>query len=287
MATLHTFGCSITQGFALPDVVRPVLDDGGRPLTESQLAAQGIDWSDIHLYQPSEWAWPRVLASLLGCPVINHARRGACFQQIARQCAVAQKNIQPQDVVIVMWTYLSRLSLQWPARTAVPFCNIVNPHWGWQTVRLGFNKLMGLERAQSSPPHQDEEIQRYIHNATRYTYLNPRGVYNTLYNHMVLQQITDGFLRATGARVIHLSVETESAPRQLERARGELEPSLREPQHIPHPTEWYHLTVDHRSCAVILDPRIDRADNDMHPSVTHHRNFAEHIHQQYFRTTEN
>ena len=25
MTTLHTFGCSITQGYALPDVVQPIL----------------------------------------------------------------------------------------------------------------------------------------------------------------------------------------------------------------------------------------------------------------------
>ena len=33
MTTLHTFGCSITQGFALPDVVKPILDDSGKPIT--------------------------------------------------------------------------------------------------------------------------------------------------------------------------------------------------------------------------------------------------------------
>jgi len=280
-------GCSITQGFALPDVIRPVLNDQGELLTEQQLTDQGVDWNDIHLYQPSEWAWPQVLARLLGCPVINHARRGACFQQIARQCAVAQKTIQPQDVVMVMWTYLSRLSLQWPSRTAVPFCTVAGPTWGWRTVRLGFNKLMGLEPVTHSSQDADEYIQRYIDTATRHTYLNPLGIYNRYYNHMVLQQITDGFLRATGARVIHLSVETETAESQLEQARGELEVSLKEYQRIPPPSEWYHLTVDHDSCRVILDPRIPLAGNSMHPSVTHHHNFAEHIHQQYFRTTEN
>ena len=77
MTTLHTFGCSLTQGFALPDVVKPIsqeeLTNLGRP----------FHWTDVHLYEPSKYAWPQVLADQLNIPVINHARRGACFQQIA------------------------------------------------------------------------------------------------------------------------------------------------------------------------------------------------------------
>ena len=135
MKTLHTFGCSITQGFALPDVVKPVCDSSGRPLSPEEISEQRIDvqWEDIHLYQPSQYAWPAVLGDRLGIPVQNHARRGACFQQIARQCAVEAKNIHSDDIVIVMWTYLSRISLQWPARTSVPLANIVDPDSAWRT----------------------------------------------------------------------------------------------------------------------------------------------------------
>ena len=80
--TLHTFGCSITQGHALPDVVKP-------PLTAEEEAKLGRSshWSDEHILKPSKYAWPKVLGDRLGMPVENYARRGACFQQIARQCA--------------------------------------------------------------------------------------------------------------------------------------------------------------------------------------------------------
>ena len=81
-----------------------------------------FDWNKVHLYQPSDYAWPQVLADKLNVPVINHARRGACFQQIARQCAVAAQDIYPDDIVIVMWTYLSRLSLQWACKN---FCSFL------------------------------------------------------------------------------------------------------------------------------------------------------------------
>jgi hypothetical protein len=286
MKQLHVFGCSISQGFALPDVVKPVLDDRGLPLT-GDLATQrieelGLHWSDIHLYQPSKLAWPQVLADQLGIPVENHARRGACFQQIARQCAAAAKTIGPDDVVIVMWTYMSRLSLQWPARTAVPFCTIADPNWGWRTVILGFNRLFGLEHSKTSTPATDDRIQQYIEQSTKNTYLDPMGVYNRYYNNLVLQSMTDGFLRSTGARVIHLSVEADPVLTQLEEARQQLDPTLREPYTIPDPRDWYAVPVDHDSCFVILDPSIPPAENDMHPSVTHHANFARHLYKKYF-----
>lgn len=282
MTTLHTFGCSITQGFALPDVVRTLRDDSGRPLTEDELAQQGITWNEIHIYEPSQFAWPAVLAGKLGIPVVNHARRGACFHQIARQCAVTAHSIKPQDTVIVMWTYLSRLSLQWPARTAVPFCNIANPGWGWQTVILGFNKFFGLEQIKTASKTVDQDTERYIESSTKNTYLDPRGIYDRYYNSLVLQTMTDGYLRSTGARVIHLSVETEPVLHQLEQARSALDPSLASPYRIPDPRTWYTLTVDYDSSFVILDPDIPLAENDMHPSVQHHANFADHIYRRYF-----
>ena len=60
MTTLHTFGCSITQGYALPDVVQPILDENGKELTEEQVLKLGdsFDWNKVHLYQPSDYAWP-------------------------------------------------------------------------------------------------------------------------------------------------------------------------------------------------------------------------------------
>lgn len=286
MTTLHTFGCSITQGHALPDVVKPLLDAQGNPLSDQaviELDQRGeFNWEDIHILAPSRYAWPQVLADQLGIPLENHARRGACFQQIARQCAVNAPRITRDDIVIVMWTYLSRLSLQWPARTSVPFCNIADPNWGWKTVILGMNKFFGLSGASAKTTSVDERIQDYIERATKQTYLDPLGVYNRYYNSMVLQTVVDGHLRSTGARVIHLSVETDSLPVQLEQARQELDPSLREPYVIPDPGSWYTLDVDHDSCWVILDPDIPLAPNDMHPSVEHHQNFARHIHGVYF-----
>ena len=277
MSTLHVFGCSITQGFALPDVVRPLTDE------QKQSLGRAFHPMDCHIYAASQYAWPQVLADRLGITVHNHARRGACFQQIARQCAVAVRDIQPQDTVIVMWTYLSRLSLQWPARTAVPFCNVIVPNWGWSTRILpGFNKFFGLSAAPTDTEQSDQRIHRYIEDSARTTYLDPLGVYNQYYNNLVLQVMTAGFLARTAARVIHLSVETDSSLDQLENARQALDPTLREPYVIPDPRTWYDLQVDHDSCFVIHDPSIPPAENDMHPSVTHHENFADRVYARYF-----
>jgi len=150
-------------------------------------------------------------------------------------------------------------------------------------MTLGFNKFFGLSHSDISTDSSDKHIQQYIHDATKNTYLDPMGVYNRYYNNLVLQSMTDGFLRATGARVIHLSVEAQTALEQLEQACQDLDPSLRTPYAIPHPDSWYSIPVDYDSCRVILDPTIALADNDMHPSVQHHSNFAEHVLKLYFQ----
>jgi hypothetical protein len=271
MKTLHTFGCSITQGHALPDVIRP-------PLTQAELAALGrpAHWSDEHILAPSSHAWPQVLGDRLGIPVQNHARRGACFQQIARQCAVAAPSIQPGDTVMVMWTYMQRVSLQWPARTSVPLTHLVDTNI-WRTyIRPGFNKLFGLSISDRSNKDIDECIYTYIHNSSRYTF-DPLGIYDRCHNNLVLQTMCDGFLKATGARVIHLSVEPQSCLAQLDAARLNLHESLREPYVIPNPAEWYNLAVDHDCYRVIHDPSLPTAGDDCHPSVEHHKNFAEYV----------
>lgn len=272
--TLHTFGCSITQGFALPDVVRSITPE------EEQALGRPFHWTDVHVLAPSKYAWPAVLAQQLAVPVRNYARRGACFQQIARQCATEVKHIKPQDTVIVMWTYLSRLSLQWPARTSVPFCNMVDTRKTWKSRILpGFNLLFGL--SPSAGATDDERIHEFIEKSAR-SYLDPMGVFNQYYNNLILLTMTDGFLRSTGARVIHLSVEHEPYLAQLESARLALDESLQAPYNIPSPDLWYTTEVDHVSCRLIHDPAIPPAENDMHPSIQHHKNFAEYVHDLYF-----
>jgi len=282
MTTLHTFGCSITQGFALQDVVKPVCDSLGQPLSNEQIQQQGlvVRWEDIHLYEPSRYAWPQVLADRLNIPVINHARRGSCFQQIARQCAAAR--IQSDDWVIVMWTYLSRISFQWPARTSVPLANIVDTKTWSTRILPQFNRFFGLSDSDATTTQADQRIYDYIHRTAAQTYLDPMGIYDQYYRNLVLQTMTAGFLQSTGARVIHLSVEPESYVDQLELARRELDPSLREPYRIPDPKNWYDLSVDHDICRVIHDPTIPPADNDMHPSILHHEHFADAVLQKYF-----
>jgi hypothetical protein len=283
MSQLHTFGCSITQGFALPDVV-------AQPLTPEQEQALDRDshWSDEWLDNPSKYAWPQVLADELNMPVVNHARRGSCFQQIARQCAVAQDQIEKDDTVIVMWTFLGRVSMQWPARTSVPLHHYIDAKKSLSTVLWpGFNKLFGLSASSASARGSnivsavDDELYKFIHDSTNTTF-NPLGVYDRYHNSLLLQIMTDGFLRSRAKRVIHLSVETDPYIDQLERAAKDLDPSLQQPWEIPNPRSWYTVPMDHTSCEVILDPSIPTAENDMHPSVMHHENFAHHVRNRYF-----
>lgn len=58
MTMLHAFGCSITQGFALPDVVNPLRDDQGRAYTPQEIHELGlaINWEDIHVYRATHYS---------------------------------------------------------------------------------------------------------------------------------------------------------------------------------------------------------------------------------------
>jgi hypothetical protein len=283
MPTIHTFGCSITQGFALPDVI-------AQPLTPEQEQELDRDshWSDEWLDKPSAYAWPSVLGDTLGIEVVNHARRGSCFQQIARQCAVAAPHIQRDDTVIVMWTYLGRVSMQWPARTSVPLHHYIDAKKSWSTILWpGFNKFFGLSastasaRGSSIVSPVDDQLYTFINDSTQIAF-NPLSIYDRYHNSLLLQIMTDGFLRSRASRVIHLSVETDPYIDQLERAAKDLDPSLQQPWEIPNPKDWYTVPMDHKSCEVILDPSIPTAENDMHPSVTHHKNFANCVYKKYF-----
>ena len=113
--------------------------------------------------------------------------------------------------------------------------------------------------------------------------MDPRAIWDRYYNNLVTQTLVDGTLGQNGARVIHLSVEPDSAYTQLEQAYEHLHTSLQAPYNIPNPRDWYNLDVDHDACSVILDPSIPTAENDMHPSVTHHSNFARHLLAKYFQ----
>jgi len=282
MSTLHTFGCSITQGHALPDIVNTLRHPNGEPLTAGEVDAMGDRaWEQIHRYEPSDWAWPSVLAAMLDMKCVNHARRGACFNQIARQVAVNYRSIQPTDTVIVMWTYLSRISLQWPARTTVPFCTIVDTNFAMKTVTAGFNKLFGLSSSRETG--RDSEHQDWIERSVKTVYTDPRDTWDRYYNSLVQQITVDGLLRSTGARVIHTSVETETVLDQLDEATEALEHSLRTEYKIPNPHDWYTLDIDYKGAHVIHDPRIPPAENDMHPSIAHHARYAEYIRDRYFK----
>jgi hypothetical protein len=71
--TLHTFGCSITQGYALSDTINPVLDSQGAPVSDDRVRELGVHWEDIHILKPSQYAWPAELGRLLNCETVNHA----------------------------------------------------------------------------------------------------------------------------------------------------------------------------------------------------------------------
>ena len=80
MKTLWTFGCSHTQGHGLPDCV----DSKGDPLNKI-----------------SQLAWPNHLGELMNIPVINNSHAGIGPKAVWNN--IINSNIQPGDVVVIMW----------------------------------------------------------------------------------------------------------------------------------------------------------------------------------------
>ena len=85
MSKLVTFGCSCTFGQALDDCII-------------------TDWSaDI---KPSKFAWPELLSNLMKLECDNRAQPGYSNLQILD--TILSTNIDPNDTVIVMWSYFGR-----------------------------------------------------------------------------------------------------------------------------------------------------------------------------------
>ena len=78
---LVTFGCSITYGQALTD------NHPGNKF-------------------PSSYAWPQVLGNMTALETVNLGRMGASCKEIVNK--VLEYNYQPDDVVIICWSYKER-----------------------------------------------------------------------------------------------------------------------------------------------------------------------------------
>ena len=80
MSRLITFGCSVTYGHGLPDCI------------ESETG-----WTN-----PSEFAWPNVLANKLKCKLENQSYPGSSNLEILYK--LLGFKFEPNDIVIIMWT---------------------------------------------------------------------------------------------------------------------------------------------------------------------------------------
>lgn len=85
MNRLAAFGCSFTYGHGLLDCSKP---DGG-PGNE-----------------PSQQAWPRVLADSLGMEVYNNSAPGASNLEILHR--IVKSSFNSTDTVIILWSFIER-----------------------------------------------------------------------------------------------------------------------------------------------------------------------------------
>jgi hypothetical protein len=87
---LYAFGCSNTYGIGLKDCWDPI--------------KKGGDF-------PSQYAWPKLLADRLSLNCVNISREGASNKEITRNILESVNKINKDDVIIVLWSYLSRWSV--------------------------------------------------------------------------------------------------------------------------------------------------------------------------------
>ena len=85
MARLFAFGCSNTQGQALPDTVTK--------------AGKQIDG-------PSKYAWPQLLGEKLNLSVANLGQGAASNKYICKR--MLDTNLRSDDTVVFMWSYFAR-----------------------------------------------------------------------------------------------------------------------------------------------------------------------------------
>jgi hypothetical protein len=85
MQTLTAFGCSFTYGHGLADCVKP----DGKPGQ-----------------QPSQKAWPAVLADLIGMHIYNNSAPGASNLEILHR--LLKCKFYSTDTVVIMWSFIER-----------------------------------------------------------------------------------------------------------------------------------------------------------------------------------
>ena len=267
MPTLHTFGCSNTWGWALPDKhqVKP------------------------KLHTPSVHAWPSQLSKILRIPVINHAREGNDNRRISIQCYTA--DIKPDDIVIILWSYLDRDKFIWPTEDI----------------------LINKSSLQLQDHFNDKKYPTAVfHKKLIRAHGDGQFLYHIIYNNLLWQQNTYLFLKNKCETVLHISPTQEPhGATWIDRVANELMEARKIPyepledytvwfddgaQYDPtfylHYTRWYSVPIDHftawrwlfnRECNeygpdpvdIVTKEKIKFAPDGVHPSLESHITFAE------------
>lgn len=90
MSRLVAFGCSYTYGHGLEDC-----------------RYDGVKYTDDELIKhPSQLAWPKLAADMLGMQCVNHSLCGVGNKFTAKR--IAEFEFRPGDIAVIMWTIFTR-----------------------------------------------------------------------------------------------------------------------------------------------------------------------------------
>ena len=252
--TLHAFGCSNTQGVALPDMNQ---NDGTR--------------YSIH-------SWPMELGKRLDMPVKNWAKGGNGIQTVARNILCV--DFDPQDTVVILWPHLSRQNLFFK----------MNGYMESYINAYDFKKYCGGNNTNNKMKFFDSWLFQW-RKAILNKYYEPQI---TMLHCMLQQYAADYLSTKVKTAIHissdPLSVSADAllgSRRETWNNTGVLSENCNKvyAEYFRQPSEekvaWFKLQLDHGPHA-LFDVKLGYATDNSHPGLRAHEEFAKELQGKYF-----
>jgi lysophospholipase L1-like esterase len=153
MSRLIAFGCSLTYGHGLADCWDPVSNGYGP--------------------EPSELAWPNLLAKLLDRECVNQGLCGASNKEIWKQ--IVEFEFLPSDIVFINWSYLDRYTIFFENgnRRIGPWMNhvFIKPYFNYFHSEIDMNIDFNLRCDHVNYLFEKKNIKCYNSSVAYYTQL--------------------------------------------------------------------------------------------------------------------
>jgi len=214
-----------------------------------------------HLYKPSKYAWPQVLANMLDRQCINRANSGASNRQITY--TILNTEFQSDDIVIIMWTYFDRHCVflrPWSKEEVLvkPIINRTETSTGPAMFTLTPGFAIGENR-------RKKEKKRKFPNLSKIYFKYLFNLYDAKYEYWKSMNLIDYHLKDKVKYVKHLTTNSGGL---LDLPIWNVVPLF--------PTDFHQYTV-----------KYGFGYDDMHPGVIAHKTLAEDLYNELLSSITN